>query len=229
MRRHPGAYIAHREALLFLPALLVPLLAIRLNLSAVFHHLHRHGGSAIRLLGLMLLSHPGTWVLISALCGGATIAANVLVLPTLAVTTVWAGRGMCGQLLQVPGVEQPLARVHSALDTLHGNPLLPTPHATVLGEPTSMQQCLAVNIWIAGAVGVVLPLLVLGRWEAAGRCSLYVRRLRQARQAGELSPRTAAELQQLSAREAIWPAPFGLVDACILWLSLALLLQAGLL
>ncbi|KAI7838397.1 hypothetical protein COHA_007854 [Chlorella ohadii] len=118
MRRRPSAYIANREAFIVLPALLVPLLAIRLNLADVFGHLQRHGGSPLRLLGLLLLSHPGTWVLISALCGGAAIAANVLVLPVLALPTVWASRGMCQQVLHVPGVEEPLARLHGALDTL---------------------------------------------------------------------------------------------------------------
>lgn len=148
MRRRPSAYIANREAFIVLPALLVPLLAIRLSewqgqavqaacctaqgalslhsmpgcllrkppldgqacswrlskppspipafsmypfaadLADVFGHLQRHGGSPLRLLGLLLLSHPGTWVLISALCGGAAIAANVLVLPMLAAPTV---------------------------------------------------------------------------------------------------------------------------------------------
>lgn len=43
------------------------------------------------------------------------------ILPTLPPATaaqVWASRGMCQQVLHVPGVEEPLARLHGALDTL---------------------------------------------------------------------------------------------------------------
>ncbi len=117
-----------------------------------------------------------------------------------------------------------------------GNPLLSQPHAAVLGEPSSMQCCLAVNIWLAAAVGVVLPLFVLGRWEAAGRCSLYARRWRQAQQAqqaGDVSSAAVADLERLCKRDAVWPWPLGWADACIclylLWLALALLLHAGML
>lgn len=96
-----------------------------------------------------------------------------------------------------------------------------------------MQRCLAVNAWIACAVGAVVPLLVLGRWEAAGRRRLFARRWQQAQQPGSGREQAAADLEGLAARECAWPQPWPWVDACVslywLWLALALLLHARLL
>jgi len=39
-------------------------------------------------------------------------------LPPATAAQVWASRGMCQQVLHVAGVEEPLARLHGALDTL---------------------------------------------------------------------------------------------------------------
>ena len=59
-----------------------------LRLAGVTRHLHRHGGNPLRLLGLLLLFHPGTWTLVGALIGGLTVAANQLILPAVALSTV---------------------------------------------------------------------------------------------------------------------------------------------
>lgn len=58
------------------------------QLAGINRHLHRHGGNPLRLLGLLLLSHPGTWTLVGALIGGLAVAANQLILPAVALSTV---------------------------------------------------------------------------------------------------------------------------------------------
>ncbi len=115
-------------------------------------------------------------------------------------------------------------------------PLLPLtpPHDWLLDGAALMQRCLAVQSWLMAAVGVALPLAVLGAREAAGRCSLYARRLRQAQQQrGGQQEQAAADLERLRARETVLPQPWHwcnyLVCLHALWLTITVLQQFNLL
>lgn len=75
------------------------------DLSGVYSHLQLHGGSAPRLLLLMLLAHPATWCMVGALTGGQTFAVNVFALPAYATLLVSASLGK-GPALVAPLVCQ---------------------------------------------------------------------------------------------------------------------------
>lgn len=51
-------------------------------------HLYLHGGRSARMLALLLLAHPGTFAMLGSLYGGAMVAINQILLPTIALLSV---------------------------------------------------------------------------------------------------------------------------------------------
>ena len=113
--RRRRTYVRHRELLTTAGCLHMQWAAITLALS---HHnplFDRHHSSPLALLGIMSLCSAVFYTAIYLLYGRLMLSTLRVVLPLLALPPLATARAMCGRMLEAPGVEAPLARLHDAL------------------------------------------------------------------------------------------------------------------
>ena len=88
--------------------------------------------------------------------------------------------GLCTRVFTTVGLAEPLDSLHSMLTLAHSVPLGPAAHLmlSMLWSPTrgdapeaaeQLRHCRAIEDWLHSVVGVLLPLAVLVRMEAAAR------------------------------------------------------------
>ncbi|PRW44275.1 hypothetical protein C2E21_6731 [Chlorella sorokiniana] len=179
-------YMAYRE--LFIAASCLHLQwTVRLTaLHGAVNTIDHHGGSALSLLTLLLGHTTALYGAMAVLHGRLVLPASCALVTLMASTTLWSGQRMCVRVLESPGVEEPLAVLHSLL----GHALsLPLPHGTAsfltpqVSSP--MQQCLVVSAWLELAVGAAAPLCILLWLEGRTRPHFEERQRRQQQQQQE--------------------------------------------
>lgn len=79
--------------------------------------LDSHAGSPLLLLLLLLVAGPALNLALYALYGRLVMAWSAAALPLLATLSLGSSGAMCRRLLEVPGMEAPLASLHAALAT----------------------------------------------------------------------------------------------------------------
>ncbi|KAI7838769.1 hypothetical protein COHA_007386 [Chlorella ohadii] len=113
-RRYRGFYVRHREPLLFLSWVLDVRSLVALNV-----HFNRqwesHGGSALRLLLLLLVSLPAFWQAFAIMTTPHVLRWTCFSLPLCATYMLTSNSAMCARILSAEGIEQPLATLHGSL------------------------------------------------------------------------------------------------------------------
>ena len=110
-----GVYVRHRELIGVAACLQLQCTSQLLAVHGGSNVLAQHRGSELALLVLMTLHSTVFWVSIYALRGRLAFGVNQLALPLLTLPSLLAVDGMCGRVLEAPGVKAPLARLHDAL------------------------------------------------------------------------------------------------------------------
>ncbi|KAL4431996.1 hypothetical protein ABPG77_000263 [Micractinium sp. CCAP 211/92] len=182
-RRGRQLYMSYRELLFFVVCLhcqwTTRLLALHGGVNTIDHH----GGSALRLLGLLAGHTSVLYVTMYMLYARPLWPASGLTLACMAATSLWAGKRMCVRVLEAPGVEAPLGELVSMLslaNSVPAPPFVPSMVTELVKDP--MQQCQAVSAWLVLAVGTALPLAMLCALERRTRRHWLARRQQQQQQ-----------------------------------------------
>jgi hypothetical protein len=78
----------------------------------IFFH---HGGSPLRLLGLLLACSHATWAFMFSVHSRLGYGFNCVVLPLAALLPLLTTESICYRVMQAPGVHAPLADLHTLL------------------------------------------------------------------------------------------------------------------
>ena len=150
------------------------------------------------------LSQPAAWL---------SLAASAL-------TSLASSERICRHTLAAPGVEVPLASLHTFILLLHSGP---TSHAfahlltSAANKP--MQHCIAVSAWLIVAVGGLLPYLLLRRLERRGSSG------RAAGEAGQQEWRRAQQAEEQPQGQQLLRLHTGVHGALPLYLASCVLWQ----
>lgn len=145
-----------------------------------------HSGSPLVLLALLLIAGPAFVLATYSLYSRIPLAVAAVTQPLLAAASLLVGGdGVCRRMLEAPGAVEPLTALHNALAVLHSAAVAPTVQLSLGGggQVSPLQMCYGVNVWSMLALGTLLPLALLRRWERAGRRSFAAKQQLKARAA----------------------------------------------
>ncbi|PRW32914.1 hypothetical protein C2E21_8122 [Chlorella sorokiniana] len=159
-------YIRHRELAVTLASLHSNLVCRCIALHGCVNAFETHGGSPLRLLGLLLLCSHWLFGSLYFVTAQLSYSWSCLALPFIVALPVLTERSLCYKVLAAPGIEAPLAQLHGALQAVHDFASV-TPAARLRAPHTSspMEQCIAVEGWLLMVAGIMLPLAALAALE----------------------------------------------------------------
>ncbi|KAI7835786.1 hypothetical protein COHA_010306 [Chlorella ohadii] len=195
--RRRETYVRFRE--LWVLAATAHLVWICLN--SAFHggtnSLELASGSPLLLLPLLLIGNTGLWVALYMLHARLLHPVNLAALPLLALPALACTSRLCGRMLAIPALREPMGPAFAALDWLALVPLSPAPLSPPVTDGTS--QCIILNVWALLVFAVAVPLHILGRLERRARRLFWASRVEElcTEQCGRPTPEAKAEAIRL--------------------------------